>query len=103
MKKWTKEGQGDKPMWNPFKKKPALPKVFVSADPNHPHVGLSVFSETKLSGPSLCVVGISLAEARLDLCGKVIDWSRMTPQQAEAIKVGGKVTLPLNTFKSLFK
>jgi hypothetical protein len=78
-------------------------RVHVAADPNHPHVGLSVFSETKLDGPSLCVDGITLAQARIDLCGKVIDWSRMTPQQAESIKVGGKVVLPIDTFKSLFK
>lgn len=77
--------------------------VYVAADPSHPHVGLSVFSDTKLDGPSLRVDGISLAEARLDLCGKVIDWSRMTPQQAESIRTGGRVTLPLEAFKSLFR
>lgn len=87
-----------------FRKTPELRDfVWVAADPSHPHVGLSVFSETKLEGPSLCVDGITLAEARLDLCGKVIDWSKMTPLQAESIRAGGKVTLPLSTFKSLFK
>lgn len=94
---------------NPFKpstwfsKSPTVPRVYVGADPSHPHVGLSVFSENKIDGPSLCVTGISLAEARLDLCGKVIDWARLTPQRADEIKVGGKVTLPLDAFKSLFK
>lgn len=94
---------------NPFKpstwfsKSPKVPMVHVSATPDHPHVGLSVFSENKIQGPSLCVTGITLAEARLDLCGKVIDWERMTLLQAESIKAGGKVTLPLDTFKSLFK
>ena len=94
---------------NPFKpstwfsRSPKVPRIHVAANPDHPHVGLSVFSETKLDGPSLCVTGITLAEARLDLCGKVIDWSRLTPLQAEAIKVGGRVTLPLDTFKSLFR
>lgn len=86
-----------------FTKSPKVPRVHVLANPDHPHVGLSVFSENKITGPSLCVTGISLAAARLDLCGKVIDWSRMTPQQADAIKVGGKITLPIDTFKSLFK
>jgi hypothetical protein len=85
------------------KSQDASNRIYLSADPNHPHVGLSVFSETNLEGPSLCVEGISLAEARLDLCGKVIDWSKMTPLQAEAVRMGGRVTLPLETLKSLFK
>lgn len=94
---------------NPFKpstwfsKSPTVPRIYAAANPDHPHVGLSVFSEGKMEGPSLCVTGITLAEAKLDLCGKVIDWSRMTPNQAESIKTGGKVTLPLDTFKKLFK
>lgn len=88
-----------------FSRKPKGPQnfVYVAADPTHPFVGLSVFSETKIEGPSLCVEGIEIGAARLDLCGKVIDWSKMTPQQAEAIRVGGKVKLPLETFKALFR
>lgn len=88
---------------NPLKRKTKVGKVYVGASPDHPHVGISVILDEKFSGPSLCVDGITLAQARVDLCGKVIDWSRMTPQQAEAIKVGGKVTLPLATLQSLFK
>lgn len=77
--------------------------VHVGADPRFPHVGLSVFSETRIDGPSLCVEGISVAQARVDLCGKVIDWSKLEPLQIESIRAGGKVKLPLETFKSLFR
>lgn len=78
-------------------------RVFVGIDTTHPHVGLSSFSPEKPEGPSICVEGISINEARIELCGKVIDWSRMTPNQKEAITMGAKVTLSMQTLKSLFK
>lgn len=87
-----------------FKKTPKVKdRIYIGANPDFPHGGLSVFSEDKIIGPSFCVEGITLAQARVDLCGKVIDWSKMTPLQAEAIKAGGKVTLPLSALQSLFR
>jgi hypothetical protein len=91
--------------WNPltwFKAK-AEAKVFVSVDPNHPHVGLSVFTEAKAPGACFCVEGISLGAAKLDLCGKVLDWDKMPAKYIAAMKTGATVTLPLDRLKSLFR
>lgn len=78
-------------------------RVYVGIDTKHPYVGLSAFSADKPEGPAICIDGISINEARMELCGKVIDWSRMAPNRVEAISTGAKVTLSLDIFKSLFK
>lgn len=88
--------------WNPFKKKATGNRVYVALDPAAPHVGLSMFSEGKLQGAQICVEGITIAQARIDLCGKVLDWDRIPANQANAM-VSGKITISLDSFKSLFK
>ncbi len=91
--------------WNPlswFKKSDPTNRVFVSVDPGAPHVGLSMFSEGKHNGAQVCVEGITVAQARVDLCGKVLDWDRIAPNQLNAIR-SGKITVSLDVFKSLFK
>ena len=91
--------------WNPktwFTKK-AEAQVYVGVDANHPHVGLSFIADVKPEGASFCVEGVTLGAAKLDLCGKVLDWDKMPAKYIAAMNGGATVTLPIDRLKSLFR
>ena len=90
---------------NPLKraKKHEASKVYVGVNPEHPSVGLSVILDVKPMGASICVEGIPLRQAQLDLCGKVLDWDKMPAKLAASLRAGGSLTLPIDRLKSLFR
>lgn len=54
--------------------------VWVHADPDQPHVGIAHISEEKPSlRPLFKVLGIGYAQARLEIMGKMLDWSKVAP------------------------
>ncbi len=86
-----------------FQKVHAGNKVYIATDPNQPHVGLSVFTEDRGASASFCLEDISLGAAKINLCGKVIDWEKVPVKYIASLKTGGTVTIPLDRLKSLLR
>lgn len=91
---------------NPFKRasRPSdSGAVYIGVNPSSPFAGIAVISEVKPEGASIRVEGIKIGPARLELCGKVLDWNRVPVRYIASFKTGGSVTLPIDTLKTLFK
>lgn len=84
--------------------KPDAPRVFLKLSPDNPHQGLDHYSEDASHGfeRSICVTGISAAEARLHLVGKVLDWGNLTDAQWKRIESGKPIEIAYDTLKTLF-
>jgi hypothetical protein len=78
------------------------PHVFAKVNPDHPHGGLDHFSESNHFPLSIKVEGLTLEEAKRELCGKVIDWSRITEKEMKAIE-GKKVVVTVEELKRMFR
>lgn len=65
--------------------------VYAKVNPDHPHAGLDLFSETNDFPVSVKITGVSVQEAKTKLCGRVIAWDEMTVKEREAVKAGRMV------------
>jgi hypothetical protein len=88
---------------NPLKRaRPAESgKVYVGADPEQPHVGLSIFTEAKTS--RAFIVEGRVGPIKAELCGKLFDWDKVPAKYITSLKVGGTVAIPLDRLKSLIR
>ena len=91
---------------NPFRRanKPASAgPVYLGVNQATPHAGISVISDVRPAGGSFCLEGVPLDQAKLDLCGKVLDWEKVPAKYIASLKTGGSITLPLDRLKTLFR
>lgn len=65
---------------------PDGPFVWVLADPEFPHAGLSSFTNEIIPplGRAFCVTGITPEKANGELMGRVVAWERLTTNQIAA-------------------
>lgn len=71
--------------------------VYAKVNPDHPHAGLDLFSETNDFPVSIKIIGVSVQEAKAKLCGRVIAWDEMTVKEREAVK-SGRLSLNMDQF-----
>jgi hypothetical protein len=83
--------------------KKAAPAVYVGVNPEHPSVGISVIAEVKPEGGSFCVEGIPFGKAKLDLCGKVLDWDKVPAKYIAAFKGGVSIPIQIDRLQSFFR
>lgn len=76
---------------------PPSETVYVKVNPDQPHAGLDLFSETNDFPVSVKITGVSVQEAKAKLCGRVIAWDEMTVKEREAVK-SGKLSLNMDQF-----
>jgi hypothetical protein len=88
--------------WKKVKESVIEPKksddvVYAKVNPDHPHAGLDLFSETNDFAVSVKITGVSVTDARTKLCGRVITWDEMTVKEREAVK-SGRLSLNMDQF-----
>ena len=76
-------------------------EIFARVNPDQPHAGLDVFSETNDFAVSIKITGISLQDARC-FCGRVIDWGGLTVKERDAIKAG-RLSVNCDQFQRFLK
>lgn len=90
----------------PVLEAPDSPFMWVEADPEYPHAGLSHFSDSPVrpAGRVLCVLGLMPEIARKEMIGRLIAWERLTPDQ-EAALIGPPYgfQIGLDDFRNLFR
>lgn len=74
--------------------------VWVKLSPDHPHTGISLISEDiePHFKPAIKVTGISLKAAKLELCGKLFDWSLLP-----IISTGDYLSVEIQIFRRWLK
>lgn len=93
------------PIPNPVTPPSHEPGIWVRLNPEFPHQGLDHYSDS-LDNPfpiALFVPNLSLEEARSRLVGKVVDWTRFTPEQLNVLKETGTFTLGWDDLQRTFR
>lgn len=76
--------------------------IFAKLNPAHPHGGLDHFSDSEAYPIGIEITGVTMEEAKRDLCGKVLDWSLVTDAQMKAMQKK-KLSVSLEELKGMFR
>lgn len=83
---------------------PDTPSVWVRLNPTSPYQGLDLYDDS-FSNPyphAILVTGLTLMEARSNLVGKVLNWTRLTPEQLDALEKHRAFILEYAELKRMF-
>lgn len=83
----------------------STPFVWVQIRPENPHMGLDFYSDAEFNPyeHAIRVKDITPSEARAELVGKVLDWTRFTPEHLALLESGAVPTIPHATLKAMYR